>query len=131
MVRYRVSGTVRLLTVLCCAGALAGCATDVTTGQFVSVDRIEPELHRGVSTRADVERVLGAPKGRGAMKFPEDRRELEVWYYEDIAVTNSQRVAKGVIRGELRQQILLVTFDKDLFEGFVWFSTQGEVRDRR
>lgn len=130
MERWRARGRPGLLVLLTCATVLAGCVEGATTGAFVPVDRIEPELRRGVSTRADVQRLLGAPKGQGGMVFPEDRRELEVWYYEDIEVTQSRKVAEGVIHADLRQQILLVTFDGDVFDGFIWFSTAGQVRPR-
>lgn len=119
-----------LLVVLACASTLAGCVTGATTGAFVPVDRIERELRRGVSTKTDAQRVLGTPKGYGAMLFPEDRRELEVWYYEDIAVTRAERVGEGRVHADLRQQILLVTFDKGVFDGFIWFSTAGQIREK-
>ncbi len=124
----RVKAGIRRLAVLACAGALAGCAGGATTGAFVPVDRIEKELHRGVSTKMDVQRVLGTPKGYGSMVFPQDRRELEVWYYEDIAVTDLRTGV--VIRADVRQQILLVTFDKSKLDGFIWFTNVGQVRER-
>ncbi len=118
------------LAVLACAGALAGCVTGATTGAFVPVDRIEKELHRGVSTKMDVQRVLGTPKGYGSMAFPQDRRELEVWYYEDIELTDARGAGEGLIRAEVRQQILLVTFDKSKLDGFIWFTNAGQTRER-
>jgi outer membrane protein assembly factor BamE (lipoprotein component of BamABCDE complex) len=130
MGQWRVRERLRRLTALACAGALAGCATGATTGSFVPVDRIEQELHRGVSTKTDAQRVLGTPKGYGSMLFPEDRRELEVWYYEDIAVTEARRAGEGRIIADARQQILLVTFDKGLFDGFIWFSNTTQARQR-
>jgi outer membrane protein assembly factor BamE (lipoprotein component of BamABCDE complex) len=126
----RVKAIFRRLAVLACAGALAGCATGATTGAFVPADRIEKELHRGVSTKTDVQRVLGTPKGYGAMAFPQDRRKLEVWYYEDIEVTNVRRAGEGLIRADVRQQILLVTFDKSTLDGFIWFTNAGQTRER-
>jgi hypothetical protein len=91
----RVKAGLRQLAVLVCASAFAGCAASATTGAFVPVDRIEKELHRRTSTKTDVQRVLGTPKGYGSMVFPQDHRELEVWYYEDIAVTDARRAGEG------------------------------------
>lgn len=120
----------RRLTALACAGALAGCATGATTGVFAPVDRIEQELRRGVSTKTDVQRALGTPKGYGSMVFPQDRRALEIWYYEDIAMTEVRAAGEGLIRAEVRHQVLLVTFDKSMFDGFIWFTNAGQVRGK-
>jgi outer membrane protein assembly factor BamE (lipoprotein component of BamABCDE complex) len=118
------------MAALACAGALAGCATGATSGVFVPVDRIEQELRRGVSTKIDVQRVLGTPKGYGAMVFPQDRRELEVWYYEDIALTQVHAAGEGRMSGDVRQQVLLVTFDKSTFDGFIWFTNAGQIQGK-
>lgn len=126
----RVKAGLRQLAVLVCASAFAGCAASATTGAFVPVDRIEKELHRRTSTKTDVQRVLGTPKGYGSMVFPQDHRELEVWYYEDITVTDARRAGEGLIRAEVRQQILLVTFDKSTLDGFIWFTNAGQARER-
>ncbi len=115
---------------LACAAVFAGCTTGATTGAFVPVQRIEQELRRGVSSKSDVQRVLGTPKGYGSMVFPQDLRNLEVWYYEDIALTKAQAVGDHVIRVDMRQQILLVTFDGSVLDGFVWFTNAGPVREK-
>ena len=68
---------------------LIGCAPKrMTTGAFTQVAGIESELKRGVSTKEDVRRVLGAPKGGGSAIVPPDRQQREVWFYEDIEVLN-------------------------------------------
>lgn len=120
----------RSLLVLACAGVLAGCATGVGTGAFVPVDRIEQELHRGVTSKSEVQRILGAPKGYGSMVFPRHHRELEVWYYEDIAVTDARAAGSGVLRANVRQQILLVNFDGSVLDGFVWFTNVGTLGEK-
>lgn len=107
---------------------LAGCAA-IRPESFKHVSRIEVELKRGVSTKADVERVIGKPDGTGQAFLPTDTRQHAVWYYEDIAVTQVSRGARGSVLSEIRQQILVMTFDGDLFDGFFWFSNAGARSD--
>lgn len=111
-----------LLSGLLLATALAGCAGQATTGPFTQVGRIESELTRGVSTKMDVRRVLGTPKGIGATSLPPDHRLRELWYYEDIKLTDVKAMGAGEISAKAQQQILLVTFDKGVFDGFIWYS---------
>jgi hypothetical protein len=112
--------------VLCAfvAGALlVGCApTRLTTGAFTEVNRLETQLKRGVSTKLDVERVLGAPRGSGSALLPTDPRHRDVWFYQDIEVAGTKYEAGGIIRVNMRQQILLVFFEKEVFDGFMWYS---------
>lgn len=43
---------------------------DVATGPFAKVEEIESQLKQGVSTKADVQHLLGAPSGLGQAVFP-------------------------------------------------------------
>lgn len=104
---------------------MSGCAQKVTTGGFPYVNRIEVELKQGVSTKADVQRLLGTPKGLGSSILPTDPRQREVWLYDDVEATDFKRESSGVMRVNVRQQILLVFFDKEVFDGFMWFTTAG------
>ncbi len=80
--------TTRTLFAGCLVAALgAGCAP-VTTGAFTQPARLESDLKRGVSTKRDVQRVLGTPKGSGRTVLPTDPRVREFWYYEDIKVAD-------------------------------------------
>ncbi|MGE5303834.1 MAG: hypothetical protein ACM3TN_10940 [Alphaproteobacteria bacterium] len=106
----------------------AGCgatAPTITTGAFTQVARLETDLHRGVSTKMDVQRILGVPKGFGGAILPTDPREREVWYYEDIEITGMSSETGGVIRANMRQQVLNVFFQNGVFDGFMWFSNAG------
>ena len=110
---------------------VAGCtAAQVTTGAFVQVGRIETELKRGVSTKMDVQRLLGAPKGIGATVLPTDSRPREVWYYEDVAITDIKGEGPGVMRASSRQQIILIMFNRENFDGFVWYAGSGTVQSK-
>ena len=115
-----------------------GCATGTTAVVFPEVGRIERELKPGVSTKADVERVLGSPKGKGNAVIPGAPRPHEVWDYSDIeAVEATKRQPRsGGPRSsglfsvwadvQQRQQMLLAFFDKEVFDGFFWYSNLGE-----
>jgi outer membrane protein assembly factor BamE (lipoprotein component of BamABCDE complex) len=109
---------------------LAGCAAQTTTGAFTQVTRIEKELVRGTSTKADVRRLLGTPKGVGSTQLPGDPRLRETWFYEDVASTSTRAAGRGEILADVRQQILIVTFDKGVFDGFLWYSTETQAEAR-
>lgn len=101
----------------------------MTTGPFVQAERIEKELRPGVSTKGDVERLLGKPNGSGSSWFPRQPAPRELWFYQDsetgnLAVGGS---AGGVmdVHADMRQQILLIFFDGDLFAGYMWWLDVG------
>lgn len=118
--------------VLVCALAsmlLSGCFPNrTTTGAFRQVARIDEELKRGVSTREDVRRVLGPPNGGGSAILPPDRILRDVWFYEDIEVLNAVSPKPGFVRMDVRQQILLVFFDEEVFDGYMWFSNAAKMK---
>ncbi len=134
----RQGSRVRRKLVMLLSGALmAGCApTTATTGAFPEVGRIESELQRGVSTRMDTQRLLGAPDGFGDSLLPgrpkqgsgwryEDLKARDIWYYEDVEVTGTQSAGGGVMHIDIRQQVLLIFFDGEKFDGFMWFTNTG------
>jgi len=103
-------------------------AASVTTGPFTRVDRIEKDLRRRVSTKSDVEKVLGKPNGFGTSILPTESVPHDVWFYQDVAITDTKTEPGGVIRAEQRQQILLLFFTGETYDGFLWFTTEGRVR---
>ncbi len=97
---------------------LAGCAVQTVKSQaFSRLDRLEAEFKRGVSTKADVLTVLGEPDGSGGAIFPTASHGSDVWYYEATRSSLSS----------LNQNILLVYFRGEEFEGFMWFSNDADV----
>lgn len=104
--------------------------TAVGTGAFPKVQEIEKQLKRGVSTTADVRRVLGVPNGEGGALLPGfgDRSEVldayRVWFYQDIEMTKL-KPGPGVFKMDMRQQILAVFFNGEMFHGYFWTSTDG------
>jgi hypothetical protein len=115
--------TSRWLVLAALTALTASCSQSVTTGPFTQTNRIESELRRGVSTKMEVQRVLGTPKGTGGAVLPLDSRPREIWYYQDTAVTKLRAEGQGVLRGEVRLQFLLIFFRDSLFDGFMWSSS--------
>lgn len=120
--KHGLRGRLVLLSLLLIGAVLAGCGGARTTGKFVEVSRIEPELERGVSTQEDVRRVLGEPNGSGVAFLPTQTGLREVWYYEDIGMTRAQKQGE-VVWVDMRYQVLLVFFRQEKFDGFMWFSS--------
>jgi len=100
-----------------------------TTGAFVNVNRLDTDLQRGVSTKMDVQRVLGAPKGMGGAIVPVYHLHRELWYYEDIEMKDMKKV-EGVFKVNMRQQVLFITFDKGVYDGYFWFTNVSEDKAR-
>jgi len=95
-------------------------------GAFSELTRIESELKRGVSKKSDVQRLLGQPSGSGGSSLPtvsgQRAEPREIWYYEGIEMTTAHSIGGGIISAEMRQQILLIFFDKEIFDGFMWYT---------
>ena len=131
MTKQRPSSTYGLILMLFLAAPMVGCTplSKVTTGAFTQVSRLESELQRGVSGKMDVQRVLGTPKGFGHTVLPINQKPHEVWYYDDIEMTDITGEGIGGFRAQVRQQILLVFFEqeKGVFNGFMWFSNTGRA----
>lgn len=110
---------------------LNGCGFVVGTGAFRALDQLESQLERGMSTKDDVERLLGSPNGTGHAAFPFLENGHEIWYYADVKLTGMEPQG-GVIDMEFRQQILMVFFKGERFDGFLWTSNSlsTEVKER-
>ncbi|MGZ5055883.1 MAG: hypothetical protein ACXWAT_13215 [Methylobacter sp.] len=93
----------------------------VVSGPFLKLPSIETELKKGLSTKMDVQRILGAPQGFGGAVFPVTAEEHEVWFYQNIEIDNIQS-KQSHITMDMNQKVLLVFFSKGLFDGFLWFT---------
>ncbi len=125
----------RLLGIL--AGALTaflvtGCAVQTTKTQaFSRIERIESDLRRGITSKADVLLLLGEPDGAGALggfdalRGPDGagKGPIDAWYYESVKAS----ILGGL---EVTQDVLLVFFEGDTVDGFLWFSnnSKGELK---
>jgi hypothetical protein len=116
-----------LLGLLILSPAIAWAASAMT-GPFTQVDRIEKDLQRRLSTKSDVEKVLGKPHGFGTSILPTESVPHEVWFYQDIEITGMKAEPDGIIRAAQRQQILLLFFTGETYDGFLWYTTEGRVR---
>lgn len=99
-------------------------------GFFPDTDRIETAFVRGETTRDQVLTVLDAPTGYGSANLPPDHRSQEVWFYEDIEITDIGSF-QGEMWAEMRQRILLVMFHEDRFDGFMWYAHSGAAEGRQ
>jgi hypothetical protein len=66
--------------------------------------------------------------GEAGFSSSPDFGQREIWYYEDIAMTDLKSTDAGYV-ANLRQQLLLVFFMGDLFDGYFWTtnSASGEL----
>jgi hypothetical protein len=110
---------VGILTVQCSSSAT------VRTGVFPDTNRISMDLKRWSSSKLDVERILGAPKGTGGALLPTEHRPKEVWLYDDLEVTGTAQ-SHGTILIDMRQQILLIFFEKEVYDGYLWYTNSGK-----
>lgn len=112
---------------------LVGCDTAGSVGRagaFPDVDQMEAELKKGVSTKADVERLLGPPSGRGgALSALEPLRPRELWTYSEFGWSLIE-YQEGGARVHLDQQLLMVFFVDDRLDGFWWHSNAGPLKLR-
>ena len=86
---------------------------------------IDVVLEPGVSTKAEVEQVLGKPNGEGRFFLPIDTESREVWsYYHEKG--SLEALPGGEIDADMRRVFLFVYFDDDRFDGYMWFSSLRE-----
>lgn len=93
---------------------VAGCM-DMRThiGRYPYISALESSLRIGESTRKDVLAALGEPYGKGSEMLPFEITPRPLWsyYYEEGSLKDSRRI------------FLFVFFDKDRFDGYMWFSS--------
>ena len=108
---------------------------EVGTGIFPNTQLIEKDLVRGISTRADVQKLLGIPSGGGGALLPgfgeksDVVEPYDVWYYEDVNTKNS-KTEDGVMTMDMNQQILMIFFKGDKFYGYFWTRNESNVDAR-
>ena len=120
---FRRRGVTLVLALL--LGLTACAKSSVGTGAFRNAAVVLTQLRRGVSSKADVQKLLGVPNGHGAALFrnaPGGPREI--WYYEDVEATDAA-ARNDVITMKLRQQIVAIFFKGDVFDGYLWTSNSS------
>jgi hypothetical protein len=112
----------KLIILILTVSMLPACTPQkLVQGSILNLAVIETELKKGVSTKVDVQRVLGSPQGLGGAVFPVTAEQHEVWYYQNIQIDNI--VSKqSFVTMDMHQKVLLVFFSKGVFEGFLGFT---------
>jgi hypothetical protein len=118
----RKCGLAAVAALMLAAGA--ACTPSASVGRMPPVAPLTSELVLGVSTRDDVRKALGDPSGEGGYLFIADYRPRDVWMYHEMKVTDAKAVHDTVVMN-MRQQILLVFFDGDRYDGYMWYSNAG------
>ncbi|MBK0399397.1 hypothetical protein H0I76_09360 [Limibaculum sp. M0105] len=95
---------------------LAGCATDIRFGNDFDETAVTG-FEVGKTTRADVIRVLGMPRGRGETYVPRYAARRDMMFYE-LVTTDTQAV-------DLK--FLLILLDGDRYDGHFWFASSQLV----
>jgi hypothetical protein len=103
---------VRRLVLFIFLGLLAGCATTIKYGSPPKIKDLGT-LKPGISSKADVLTALGEPRGNGSARLSSGPTPREIWFYE---YTEAEGKRVGL-------QILLIFFDKELYDGHLWFSS--------
>lgn len=106
---------------------VTGCGSMIIRfGRMPDTSKLETSLQPGISTRADVLRVLGEPRNSGGAMLPlhDGPRDLWVYYYEEGSVTYAGSSFDD------RRIFLFVFFKKDLYDGYIWFSSLPGIYPR-
>jgi len=122
--RVKIGGLVVLLLIASLSSW--GCSSATTrTGSIPDTRRMDAELRPGVSTKAEVQALLGKPNGYGGAVLPTDPRPHDVWFYNLIEA--SAHGTKGGGRVNLQMDMLLIFFEQEIYDGHMWFkdSTTG------
>lgn len=102
--------------------SLSACAPNkVVAGSFLKLSAIETELKKGVSTKMDVQRILGSPQGFGGALFPITAEGHEIWFYQNIEIGNIKS-QQSTTSFDMNQKVLLVFFTRGSFDGFLWYT---------
>jgi len=108
---------------------------EIGTGIFPDTQLIEKNLVRNISTRSDVQKLLGIPSGGGGAILPgfgensETPETYDLWYYEDFNTYNT-KMKDGVMTMDMSQQILAIFFKGDKFYGYFWTSKESTFEGR-
>jgi len=111
--RFRGAPRVWLLAAF---AALASACYPARFGFWPPTERL-PELRPGVSSKADVEALLGTPLGRGAARFTPEMAPREVWVYGYLDFDGA---SLSVDEGKF-----IVFFAGDHYDGHLW-TLKGE-----
>lgn len=104
------------LIVLALLTLFAGCMT-VKYGSMPDTMALQTQLTQQVSSKADVLRVLGAPRGYGMARLPMLPNPNVLWFYEFLESDGKN----------IDLKMLLVFFDGEKYSGHLWFSSFEKI----
>ncbi len=116
--RFRTAPRVWLLAAL---AALISACYPARFGFWPPTERL-PELQPGISSKADVEALLGTPLGRGVARFTPEMPPREVWVYYFLNI--------DLARLSRNEGQLMVFFDGDHYDGHFW-TLKGRPPERQ
>ena len=119
----------------------------ITPENFLLIDN---RLKQGISTKMEVQRLLGMPNGSGAALLPKiadiphmldlnaqntipgiryykDGSSYEIWFYENMEFENHLDLLSNPNPVCMTQKFLLVFFHKQVYEGYFWYAGCGVV----
>jgi hypothetical protein len=106
-----------------------GCTSARTrTGSIPDIRLIDTVLHPGVSTKEDVQALLGKPNGYGGAVLPMGQIPHDIWFYN--LIEGSVQASGGAGRMNIQMELLLIFFEKEVYDGHMWFKdfTTGWLR---
>lgn len=104
-----------VITTLLLVALFMGC-TKVRFGRMPNTQALHSRLTQHVSTKADVLRVLGPPRGYGMARLPNLPRSV-LWFYEFMESDGNNVDLK----------MLLIFFYGEKYGGHFWFSSFEKI----
>jgi hypothetical protein len=96
---------------------IMGCVSSIKYGRMPDTERISTSLIQHVSTKEDVLKILGPPRGYGKSQMSSSPVTYVMWFYEYLAASAGGSAMK------IDLTMLMVYFDKEIYEGHMWFSS--------
>lgn len=100
---------------------LTGCMPAIRYGSPPKIEHLQ-SLKTGVSSTSDVLLALGEPRGYGTARFSPSLTPRKIWFYEYTEAEGKHMRLKIL-------KILLVYFDQELYDGYLWFSS-GQLLEK-
>lgn len=121
MKTMRISENWRLLFLcLILTSLLIGCVR-IKCGRMPDIDALASALQPQVSTKEDVLKLLGPPRGYGMGRRSKISGPGVIWYYESIESTSTMWLSGST----QNLKMLLVFFDREKYDGYMWFPLSG------
>jgi len=87
-----------------------------TRDEAINFTSMKLGLTRGISTKKDVQQLLGEHSGLGGLRMPEQYGSRTIWFYEKTDILTTGQAM------DFKQSVLLIFFEGEIFDGYFWFS---------